>query len=250
LYGNSYKGITDLVTKWLWPLPARLLVMFCAKSGVSPNMVTTAGLILVVAASFLFLSGHYAAGLACGWVMTFLDTVDGKLARVTVRSSRLGHVLDHGIDIVHPPFWYVMWGMGLISFAPLLEIGRVEFYWIITAGYIAGRVIEGLFHALGNCSLFAWRPLDAYFRLVTARRNPCLIILTATYAVGRPDWGLVGVGLWTAISSMLMLVRLLHAWIVRTRTGPLESWLKDPEVAKITHPNAYRSFSGTRGAYG
>jgi len=250
LYGNSYKGITDLVTKWLWPLPAKLLVTLCTKLGISPNAVTTAGLALVLAASFLFLNGHYAGGLACAWLMTLLDTVDGKLARVTIQSSRLGHVLDHGIDIVHPPFWYVMWGMGLISFTPLFECGRIEFFWIITVGYITGRIIEGFFHGLGNCSLFAWRPLDAYFRLVTARRNPCLIILTSAYAIGRPDWGLVGVGLWTATSSSLMLARLFYALVVRIRKGPLESWLKDPEVAKITHAAAYRTFSGTRGAYG
>ena len=30
LYGNAYKGITDLVTKWWWPRPARVLVGWCA----------------------------------------------------------------------------------------------------------------------------------------------------------------------------------------------------------------------------
>ena len=48
-----------------------------------------------------------------GWLMTFLDTVDGKLARVTVTSSRIGDVLDHGLDIIHPPLWYIAWGVGL-----------------------------------------------------------------------------------------------------------------------------------------
>ncbi len=50
-----------------------------------------------------------------GWLMTFLDTVDGKLARVTVTSSRLGDVLDHGLDIIHPPLWYIAWGVGLTT---------------------------------------------------------------------------------------------------------------------------------------
>ena len=42
--------------------------------------------------------------------MTFLDTVDGKLARVTLTSSPFGNVLDHSLDLIHPPFWYWAWG--------------------------------------------------------------------------------------------------------------------------------------------
>ncbi len=107
LYGNAYKGITDLVTKWLWPRPARKVVGWCANAGITPNMVTLTGLALVLAACWLFAEGYFVSGLVCGWIMTLLDTVDGKLARVTVQSSKLGHWLDHGMDIIHPPFWYV-----------------------------------------------------------------------------------------------------------------------------------------------
>ena len=45
--------------------------------------------------------------------MTFLDTVDGKLARVTLRSSPFGNVYDHSIDLIHPPFWWWAWIVGL-----------------------------------------------------------------------------------------------------------------------------------------
>jgi len=50
--------------------------------------------------------------------MTFLDTVDGKLARVTVNSSPFGHIYDHAIDLISPPFWYLAWGLGLKSWQP------------------------------------------------------------------------------------------------------------------------------------
>ena len=42
-----------------------------------------------------------------------LDTVDGKLARCTITSSKIGEAIDHGIDLVHPPFWWWAWGVGL-----------------------------------------------------------------------------------------------------------------------------------------
>ena len=247
LYGNSYKGVTDLVTKWLWPRPARYVIGWCADAGISPNMVTLTGLALVIAAACLFAHGAFASGLVCGWVMTLLDTVDGKLARVTVQSSKVGHWMDHGMDIIHPPFWYVLWGTGLGSaLAPSTQQFVVQ---LIVGGYLTGRALEALFHALGSCSMFAWRPFDAYFRLITARRNPCLIILSVALLCGHADWALFGVAWWTAASSAIMALRLLYATAERLRHGPLHSWLTDPAAATV-HAQAFRTFAGTRSAYG
>ena len=113
LFDWSYKGVTDLITKWAWPIPARWMVGQCVRFGIRPNHITLTGLLLVILAGVLFAYGHYGWGLLAGWLMTFLDTVDGKLARVTVTSSRFGHYFDHIIDIVHPPLWYILWGLGL-----------------------------------------------------------------------------------------------------------------------------------------
>ena len=130
LYGNAYKGITDLVTKFVWPRPARKAVQVAASIGMSPNMVTSIGLVLVIAACYLFLNGHYLAGLLAGWIMTFLDTVDRKLARVTVQSTKFGNLDDHIIDLVHPPFWYIYWGMSLAGFTPVLGFDQQQMYWL------------------------------------------------------------------------------------------------------------------------
>ena len=249
LYGASYKGITDFVTKWWWPAPAKAAVRVCANWRISPNAVTLAGLVLMLAACWLFLEGWLWAGLVPAWLMTFLDTVDGKLARVTVQSSKFGHWLDHGMDIVHPPFWYWLWGLSLIPLEPIWGLGFDAFLALIAGGYLAGRLIEAAFHALGSVSMFAWRPFDAYFRLITARRNPCLVILTLCLLVGAPAAGFALVAAWTALSSLVMLARLAIAVGFRCRRGPLQSWLADPEAA-LHHPRAYRTFSSTRRAYG
>ena len=247
LYGRSYKGITDLVTKWFWPRPARHAVRICARLGLTPNMVTLTGLALVIYAGYAFYHGDYWLGLAAGWFMTFLDTVDGKLARVTIKSSRLGHVLDHGMDIIHPPFWYALWGMSLTG--PLLGFSVEALCWWTFAGYLGGRLIEGAFHGLGACSMFEWRPFDAYFRLITGRRNPCLIILTAAMAFGSAEAAFVGVVFWTAATTLVLFLRLLQATGVRLISGPLRSWLADPALAAAGHPRAFQTFSRTRGAY-
>ena len=249
LYGNSYKGVTDFVTKWWWPRPARVIVGWCARLGITPNMVTSVGLLLVVAAAFGFYSGEFVLGLACGWLMTLLDTVDGKLARVTVASSRIGHVLDHGIDFVHPPFWYVAWGLGL-GVDEVMGQSLERLCWLVVGGYFGGRLIEISFHQLADCGVFAWRPFDAWCRLVTARRNPCLVILTLGTAVGGPEFAFVGVVGWTVASSAILLLRFVYAAGVRWRSGRrLDSWLKDGPQAAREHPRAWRTFSVTKSAY-
>ena len=107
LFGSSYKGVTDVVTKYVWPRPALAVTRWCAKRRISPNVVTWVSLGCVLLATYLFWHGWFLTGLAFAWGMCFLDTVDGKLARCTLTSTRLGDVFDHGIDLLHPPFWYV-----------------------------------------------------------------------------------------------------------------------------------------------
>ncbi len=249
LYGNAYRGITDLVTKFVWPQPARRMVHLCARLGLSPNAVTSAGLLLVLAACWAFLHGDYAAGLAAGWIMTFLDTVDGKLARVTIQSSRFGHIFDHAIDLVHPPFWYLFWGMSLQGQLTESGFDLTVLGWILVAAYVLGRCVEGLFPLLGRCGMFTWRPFDAWFRLITARRNPCLILLTLGVVIGRPDWGFIAVVAWSALTTGVLVLRFVAGVLSRIRKGPLQSWLSEENVASGPHAASFRIFGGTRGAF-
>ena len=230
LYSGSYKGVTDLITKWAWPIPAKWAARLCVKLGIVPNAVTTFSLILTIIAGICFTKGQYSIGLLAGWLMTFLDTVDGKLARVTVTSSKFGHILDHGLDIIHPPLWYIAWGIGLATFSPPTPWLTLEtVFVIILIGYIAGRICEGLFQlCLGQFGLFCWRPLDSFNRLITARRNPNLILLTGSLCIGHPDWGLLAVVGWTILSTVILFIRLSFAFIVRMMSGqPLRPWLAE-----------------------
>ena len=223
VFMGTYKGATDIVTKRLWPYPAFLVTRVLAPLGVTPNQVTTIGAIATVAAFFLFMNGHFAWGLFAGWLMTFLDTVDGKLARTTLTSSKWGDVFDHGIDLVHPPFWYYAWGIGLAA------AWTPEFFWLIFAailgGYVVQRLMEGISIKGLGMEIHIWRPIDTYFREITARRNPNLVILTVSVILGRPDLGLIGVAVWTIACLGLHGLQLAQAFAVRAKSGPLSSWM-------------------------
>jgi len=217
IFDASYKGATDLVTKWVWPVPARAATRWCAELGVSPNAVTLASWVLALAVIALFAKGSFAPGLLLAWLMTFLDTVDGKLARVTLTSSRLGSVLDHGLDLLHPPFWYLAWNHGLAVASPVATS-------VAVGGYLVGRALEGVFLARFRIEAHSWRPIDTLFRTVTARRNPNLILLSVGAAGGRPDLGLVMVALWTAVSLGFHSLRLVQAFAAARRGEAVVAW--------------------------
>lgn len=251
LYGSAYKGVTDLVTKFWWPKPAKHVVAWCADRHITPNTVTIIGMVLMLFAGWCFYEGAFLTGLAAGWIMTFLDTVDGKLARVTVQSSKIGNVMDHGMDLIHPPFWYWLWGLGLLASPSLWGLEASTLYIWMFAGYIGGRIAEGAFHLLGNTAIFTWQPIDSYFRLITGRRNPNMIMLTVLALFGLPEWAFLSVVVWTVLSTLILFVRLFMGLAVRQYTGePLNSWMADPEAAAAAHPAAFRTFSTTRSAYG
>ncbi len=245
LFDGAYKGITDFVTKWIWPVPARLGVRACIALGLTPNHVTALNWVLVVITTLLFSAGHLALGLLVGWFMTYLDTVDGKLARVSVASTKFGHFADHILDIIHPPFWYLAWGMGLASYEPaLLQLDMYAAIIVIWVFYILGRFCEGGFdHGIAIFGIFSWRPIDSYSRLVTARRNPCMVLLTAGALLGRPDLGLEAVAILTLLSTLFLFVRLAMGAYQRFRFGPLTSWLAEIDPLEPRPSLAQRWFA-------
>ncbi|HEY9236241.1 MULTISPECIES: CDP-alcohol phosphatidyltransferase family protein [Phenylobacterium] len=222
LFQGSYKGVTDIVTKYVWPPPARVVTRWCALAKMTPNQVTFIGFLLVLAAFYLFWTGHFGWGLVCAWIMTFLDTVDGKLARVTLTSSKIGNVFDHGIDLIHPPFWWWAWLVGVQAGARPVSQPELILA-VIVGGYVLQRVLEGIFLALFKVEMHAWRPFDSFFRLITARRNPNLIILTLASLAGRPDVGLVAVAAWTGLSLLVHVGQVLQG--LMTPRGQVTSWL-------------------------
>ena len=227
VFMGTYKGATDLVTKHVWPRPAFVVTQFLAARAITPNMVTSVAAVATVAAFFLFLQGQFGWGLLAAWLMTFLDTVDGKLARTTLTSSKWGDVFDHGIDLVHPPFWYIAWAVGLSAWG--LGLDASLFWWltgIILGGYALQRVMEGISIKWLGLEIHIWRRIDTFFRQITARRNPNLILLSIGWLVGRPDWGLVAVATWTAICLLLHGLQLAQGLAAKRKAGgKLSSWM-------------------------
>lgn len=226
VFMGTYKGVTDVITKYVWPKPAMVVTKWCAALGISPNMVTIIGVVLMFCALFLFAQGHYGLGLLLGWIFTFLDTVDGKLARVQFTSSKFGHVLDHGTDLLHPPFWYAAWVYGLhhtnMALAPLWESILLT---LIIGGYIFQRIQEGYFIVRFGMHMHIWRKFDSFFRLITARRNPNMVFMTLFVVIGRPDLSIWALAIWTALCLLVHMEQIISAEFTRLQKKQVTSWL-------------------------
>jgi phosphatidylglycerophosphate synthase len=227
-YDAAYKGVTDALTLYLWRGAAFYLTRWAARARLTPNMITLVGGLLCLLAFWLFWNGQYWWGTLSGFIFMVLDTVDGKLARVTGASSKWGEVFDHGIDLIHPPFWYWAWAHGLAAYGrPLEPVYVTMVLWAIIGGYVAQRIIEGLFiKRFGGMHIHVWRPIDSKLRLITARRNPNMVILVGALLLGGPDTGLLLVAFWTIASLIFHAVRLAQASEREARGKPVVSWLE------------------------
>ena len=223
LFASVYKGVTDIVTKYAWPEPALWLTRAAAALGLSPNIVTIVGLILTFVAGWQFYVGNLASGMTAAWLMTLLDTVDGKLARVTLTSSEFGNRLDHGNDMIHPPLWWLCLAHG-ISLAEPANMWVWPACWTILATYVIGRFLEKGFKSKFGFNPFMWAQFDSRFRMIVSRRNIILLIMTVGLILNRPVEALVACAAWSLVSVAIQAVRYSQA-AIRSRREPIRAWL-------------------------
>lgn len=216
LFWSNYKGSTDFFTKYVYPPLVWAMVPPLARARVHPNIVTVLSIILTVLAVPLFAMGHFWWGFACAYGMSVLDSVDGKLARLTFTDSAIGNVLDHGLDIIHPPFWYFGWAVGLLGGWVATDLGQPlwQAAWWMLALYILDRLVLAVYRAKYGRGLHTHAPMDALVRTFISRRNINLPLFTVAYAL---DWGEAAfyfIVLWQALTCAYHGLRTV--WILAT----------------------------------
>ena len=95
---------------------ARRLVTPLKDSRVTPNHLTTVRLGFGIAAALAFVPGTYGwsnLGAMLLVLSNFLDHTDGELARISGKTSRIGHLYDLASDAVVTILLFVAMGVGL-----------------------------------------------------------------------------------------------------------------------------------------
>jgi phosphatidylglycerophosphate synthase len=207
MFWDNYKGSTDLLTRYVYPPLVWPLVHLCVWLRIHPNTVTVLSILLAIAVVPLFMNSHFLYGFLCAYAMSVLDSVDGKLARLTLTDSKIGNALDHGTDIVHPPFWYFAfaWGLGAQTTSDPLYQAAI---WL-TVFYIADRIVLGVAKYRLGFALHAATRLDAWVRSFIARRNITMSIMALSVLVGEGPMGLYIITAWHGLTFFWHSARTL-----------------------------------------
>lgn len=219
MFWDNYKGSTDLLTRWVFPPVVWPLTRWCTRWGIHPNVVTAISIVLTILAVPLFARGDFFLGFLCAYGMAVLDSVDGKIARVTLTDSAIGNILDHGVDQVHPPFWYFAWawGLGARGMDDPLYLAAV---WLI-AFYIGDRIVLGIAKYRLGFALHAASRLDGRVRGFIARRNITMTIMALALLVGAGPAGFYIVTAWQGATFAWHSMRTLwHGFLSPTKARP------------------------------
>jgi len=94
LWNRATKKSDTLFTVFIVDPLIRLVIPIPLRLGLSPNQVTMIGSVISLLTAWQFLRGHLALGgfLYFAWYVS--DCIDGKIARITNRSTQFGYWLD------------------------------------------------------------------------------------------------------------------------------------------------------------
>ena len=97
---------------------ARRLVTPLKDSWVTPNHLTTVRLLVGLAAAAAFVPGTYGWSNIAALLLilsNFLDHTDGELARISGKTSRIGHLYDLASDAAVTILLFVAIGVGVAA---------------------------------------------------------------------------------------------------------------------------------------
>lgn len=125
---------------------ARHLVRPLKNTRVSPNHLTTLRLLIGVAGIACIAQGGYAWsnwGALLVVISNFVDHTDGELARISGKSSKIGHFYDLASDALITVLLFVSFGMAVANTAPPDAVPGV--FGPVLRGTIAGLAVALIF---------------------------------------------------------------------------------------------------------
>lgn len=212
LFWSNYKGSTDLFTRYVYPPLVWLAVRPLARWRVHPNWVTLLSIFLTLAAIPCWANGWFVSGFVMAYAMSVLDSVDGKLARLTFTDSEIGNLMDHGLDMVHPPLWYLSWAYGLgvatEGWASPLGQGAIAIF----ALYVIDRLVLKIYPYVFKRAFHTHSRMDGTVRSFIARRNISLPLFTVGYLIGLGREAFFLIVAWQAATTLYHASRTF--WIL------------------------------------
>jgi phosphatidylglycerophosphate synthase len=201
----AQNGVLDFPGALDAPIENWIVARLC-RTSITPNQITLFTMLIGLAVTALFATGHLWVGVALAFAIEILDGVDGKLARTKVETTAAGdweHVSDYFIEL---SWWTALaWhfhSSGLRhSFALLFLLVGSDLLDRLAKRAVKQKVRRNL----DDVSNF-----DRFVRCIGTRRNINIWILIAALALGDATNGFVLICGWGAATALAHIVRAVQ----------------------------------------
>lgn len=211
MYEANFKGTLDFIAIYIYKYPVREIVKILGRfRWITPNQITILSILASFAVPACFASGQVGWGISIGWLMFILDSVDGKLARLTVRLSKAAGLWEHATSTPAVFLWFPSLGWCL-SQGALFDFSKpvVIAMWILMPLYWIDKSVNGAFRSRFKKDMYNWSRFDEKFHLVACRRAIIMLIVTIGYLAGSLARAFVALAGWMVVSFLVHMVRFL-----------------------------------------
>lgn len=203
----AQKGTLDFPAYVHAPIETAIVSLLC-KTRITPNQVTIAGFIIGCGATIAFVLGRVGVGLLAALVFGIVDGLDGKLSRVKVETTERGK-WEHHLDYLIENSWWTTIAFYLWHSAQLPS--AFYFLALLVGSHLLDEVVKRRAKVATGRLLDDVARFDRAFRLIAARRNVYVWLLTGGFLLGAFAQSYAIICGWAAVTAAVHLVR--SVWI-------------------------------------
>lgn len=198
----AQNGVLDFPGFLDSPIEDWIVARLC-RTSIRPNHVTFVTMLIGLAVTLLFATGHLWWGVLLAYAIEVLDGVDGKLARTKVETTATGE-WEHHIDYCVELSWWtaLAWHFYMTSLASA--------HWLLlllVGSDVVDRLAKRAVKRKVGRNLDDVSNFDRFVRCIGGRRNINVWILIAALALGDAANGFVLICWWGAATAAAHLVR-------------------------------------------
>ena len=203
----AQNGVLDFPGLLDSPIEDWIVARLC-RTSITPNQVTLVTMLIGLAVTALFATGHLWWGVLLAYTIEVLDGVDGKLARTKVETTPTGE-WEHTVDYCVELSWWTALAWHFHS------TNLPSAFWLLlllVGSDLVDRLAKRAVKKKVGRNLDDVSNIDRFVRCIGGRRNINIWILIAALALGDAANGFVLICWWGAATAAVHLIR---AWQIR-----------------------------------
>jgi phosphatidylglycerophosphate synthase len=201
----AQNGVLDFPGFLDSPIEDWIVARLC-RTSIRPNQVTFVTMLIGLAVTALFATGHLWWGVALAYTIEVLDGVDGKLARTKVETTPAGeweHTIDYCIEL--------SWWTALAYHFHAANLRSASWLLLLLVGSdLIDRLAKRAVKKKVGRNLDDVSNFDRFVRCIGGRRNINIWILIAALALGNAADGFVLFCWWGAATAAAHVIRALQ----------------------------------------